>query len=458
MRVYSIIDEQQDAEYLALTEERSYLLWENAGIKIQEAALTAKQIQDLFQQVEKGVTDSGSNRTLIGKGKDVADAVKTAYDDLVSKVQNSGPVQNVDAKYDQIAAKLKQATGGDNGVMQYVQKYRDFAKKHPIAQSFIYSALIAAAGISGVGAGGAAALGLLKMADKLLQGEKFSTAVGKGLATGATAYAAGQIGKAMQGAAGPDTSNLSWNGGATQATMSNGKITGDVVLNHVRYSPGDPQYATAVNTIMKQAAKDHMLGTGAEFSAHAGKQVQSMGTDAFKSFNESALLGVALSERQLRIIFGTTQGIMLQEGVWDSVKSGAKKVAGAVADKVKTVGHNLTTKITADKLNKAWKDAGSPTDSNEVAAILRAQGVSDNVISSVYSSLNLPAPAAQPQQANQSTEPTDQTQQATNQSSTNAAEPAVQQTQGSRVSSNRVQQLKSLEQRISALEKQLKLA
>jgi hypothetical protein len=54
---------------------------------------------------------------------------------------------------------------------QYVQKYRDFAKKHPILQGFLYSALIAAAGISSAGLGGAAALALLKTADKALQGE-----------------------------------------------------------------------------------------------------------------------------------------------------------------------------------------------------------------------------------------------------------------------------------------------
>jgi hypothetical protein len=33
--------------------------------------------------------------------------------------------------------------------MKYVEKYRTFAKAHPIAQGIIYSALIAAAGISG---------------------------------------------------------------------------------------------------------------------------------------------------------------------------------------------------------------------------------------------------------------------------------------------------------------------
>lgn len=366
-------------ENTVLTEQRSYLLWESVGIKIKEAALTADQIQDLFRQVEQGATAGGGNRTAIGKGKDVAVAVKQAYDDLVSKVQNSAPMQNADAKYDEIAAKLKDATGGDNGVMQYVQKYRDFAKKHPIAQGFIYSALIAAAGISGVGAGGAAVLGLLKMADKLLQGEKFSTALGKGLATGATAFAAGQLGKAMQGSAGPDSSNLSWNGGATQATLSHGKITGDVVLNHVTYSPGDPQYATAVKTIMKQAAKDHMLGTGAEFSAHAGKQVQGMGKGAFGEFNESVLLGVALTEHQIKVMFRVIGLKNLNEGVWDSIKGAAKDI-----------GHNLTTKITANKLNKAWNSAGQPTDSDQLAQFLVAQGVDKSVVDSVYQQLSLP--------------------------------------------------------------------
>ena len=171
---------------------RTYRLWESAGQVLKEFQLDQKQIDQLFAQIEQDVTATGGNRTALGKGIDVTTkagaAVKKAYDDLVSQVQNSGPIKNVDAMYDQAAEKLKQATGGDQGVMQYVQKYRDFAKKHPIAQGIIYSVLIAAAGLSGAGLGGAAALGLFKMTDKLLQGEKFSTAVGKGAMTGAMAY------------------------------------------------------------------------------------------------------------------------------------------------------------------------------------------------------------------------------------------------------------------------------
>lgn len=192
---------------IIITESRSYLyegldkkhkntmfLWESAGAKLIEANLTVDQINQIFANVEQGMTNAGGNRTMLGKGMDAASAVNKAWEDLKTKVQNSGPIKNVDAMYDQAAEKLKQATGGDQGVMKYVQMYRDFAKKHPIAQSLIYSALIAAAGISGAGLGGAAALGLFKMVDKLLQGEKFSSATYSGAKTGAMAYGASKVG------------------------------------------------------------------------------------------------------------------------------------------------------------------------------------------------------------------------------------------------------------------------
>jgi len=176
---------------------RTYRLWESAGYVLKEFQLDQKQIDQLFAQVEKDATAAGGNRTALGKGIDITTdagkAVKQAYDDLVAQVQNSGPVKNFDALYDQATEKLKAATGGDSGAMSYVQKYRDFAKKHPIAQGVIYSALIAAAGLSGAGLGGAAAIGLFKMTDRLLQGDKFSSAVGKGAVAGATAYAASNI-------------------------------------------------------------------------------------------------------------------------------------------------------------------------------------------------------------------------------------------------------------------------
>ena len=200
MKLTQITEQYELYNGIAITEQRSYHLWETAGVAIREAALTPAQIQKLFQQIEQDVTAAGSNRTLLGKGKDAASAVNKAWEDLKTKIQNTGPIKNMDAAYDSAIAKIEAGLGGpDNAINKVIQKYRKFAKEHPIAQSFIYAALIAAAGISGAGLGGAATLGLLKMTDKLLQGEKFSTAAYQGGKTGALAYGASKVGDYIKG-------------------------------------------------------------------------------------------------------------------------------------------------------------------------------------------------------------------------------------------------------------------
>jgi hypothetical protein len=414
-------------EGLNSSEKHSVMLWESAGYAIKEAALSADQIQQLFTSIEKGATASGSNRTLVGKGKDVADAVKTAYDNLVSKVQNSAPIKNIDAKYDQAAEKLKQATGGDQGVMQYVEKYRKFANEHPIAQSLIYSALIAAAGISGVGVGGAAALGLLKMTDKLLQGEKFSTAVGKGVATGAMAYGASKIADLFKSStpspsaatSGPTQGlspeqvdhlkklgaegnkmiakdNALWiqgQDGPTMLTPPRG-VSADQMLkvaqdtasttNTVKDIAGTAIDTAQELTASQMSAIEKALADGKKLSPQlqasydltkgdAGNRLGAAKSGWYDSIERDS--SKKLSEGQVYLVFNRVSAAQLNEGIWDSVKGAAGKVAGAVSDKAHTIGHNLTTKVTANKLNKAWQSAGSPTDSNELAAFLKQQGV-----------------------------------------------------------------------------------
>ena len=183
-----------------ITETRTYKLWESAGRKIVEAQLTPDQIQQIFQGAQDIETGGGNNRTMIGKGKDAATAVGQAWEELKTKAQTSKPIDGFEKKYDALANRLKQATGGDQGAMKYVQYYRDFAKKHPIAQGVVYAALIAAIGLSGAGLGGAAALGLFKMTDKLLQGDKFTSAAYSGAKTGGLAYGASQLGQQFKGA------------------------------------------------------------------------------------------------------------------------------------------------------------------------------------------------------------------------------------------------------------------
>jgi hypothetical protein len=86
-----------------------------------------------------------------------------------------------------------------------------------------------------------------------------------------------------------------------------------------------------------------------------------------------------------------TPAVILTEGPMDALKKAGgaiggalKKGAAAVGAKAAQVGKNMTTKVTADKLNKAWNKAGKPTDSNKIADILRQAGVSDDVLAPIY--------------------------------------------------------------------------
>ena len=182
--------------------------WERILRPIFEAQLTPDQINSLFQQAQQTATDGGANRTSIGKGVDATKAAGEAFEKVKAAMQNSGPIQGFEAQYDQLAAKLKEKTGGDQGVMQYVQKYRDFATKHPVAQKVIYAAAIAALGALAVGgsiaavSGGPIVLGLFKMTDRLLQGDKLTSAAWQGVKVAGGAAAAVGVGKAVRGALG----------------------------------------------------------------------------------------------------------------------------------------------------------------------------------------------------------------------------------------------------------------
>jgi LysM repeat protein len=171
---------------------------------IVERKMTEPEILALFAKVEQGATAGGANRTLIGKGKDVAtdvaSAISNAYNGVANKISSSGPVSGFDVAVDKLTDKLATAAGGQSGaVMTAIKKYREFAKKHPVMQGAIYAGLIALTGLSGAGLGGAALLGGIKAFDKLLLGNKASSALWSGFVTGATAYGIGQAKAALSG-------------------------------------------------------------------------------------------------------------------------------------------------------------------------------------------------------------------------------------------------------------------
>lgn len=179
-----------------------------------EAQLDAKQIDAVFRAVADGAAKGGnvdkegdepvSNRTMLGKGADVVTDVakkfSASWEKVKTAISQSGPVSGFDVMVDKLQGSLLNAAGGQKGAVgKAMQKYRDFGNAHPVMQGAIYAILIALAGITGAGLGGAAIIAGIKVADRLLMGDKASSALWKGFKTGAIAYGAGQLAQHIRG-------------------------------------------------------------------------------------------------------------------------------------------------------------------------------------------------------------------------------------------------------------------
>ena len=426
-----------------------------------EASITPDQVQQIFTGVEKGATAAGGNRTAIGQGKDVVAKANEVINNVGKWLQNTTPVQAFDQKFEDLKGKVS-AKFPD--VAQNLTAMGDWAKANPGKTAAIIGVLTALASLAGGPIGGAIAGQVLKGATELLKGEKLSTAVGKGLKAAAVGWLAGKsfemIGKAISGGIeavadtmypGANNLNLKFiaNGVGYPSTSEQLRVLAtpeDAAAIKAAFDEGSrawdsENYEAAQQAFAKAAELAARTETDAYMNALAiadvnREAIQQQAADAVKLFqglgaaaqgaasgatgmdkqgapdNQTAAPGAAptaesLRENQIRNMFYTIErkSMVMSEGIGDALKGMAGKAAG----KLQQVGTNLTTKVTADKLMSAWKSAGSPTDSDAVAAILRKAGVSDDIINTTYTSMNLgtPAPAAQ-QDATAPTAPTAQ--------------------------------------------------
>jgi hypothetical protein len=420
-----------------------------------EVALTPDQIQQLFTTIEKG-----SDRTLLGKAKDAPGKISDAwFNKFGGMLQSSTPVKAFDQKFEEIKSSIAEK---NPKLAASLAKYGEFAKNNPKLHKFllgIAGSVAAALGVAvaggigasvlAIGTGTAIAVGIVNIADRLLQGQKASTAIGRGATAGIVAgisaaamagigkWAAGLREKAIPiGDTGLEqisykaTRKLSSFGMSSEEmvqgfnvtvdkdaasairsavnAMQNGDSSAFSQLQDVARLIHSADYKAQMKDIAG-AAKDLAFNNdsllqwikgltqaattvgGAAAGQAAGAAGEKAATPAPKEGFTAT--GKKLSEGQIYMIFNrvcTHQ--QLDEGPMDFIKGAAAKGM----DKLKTVGKNLTTKFTADKLNSAWKKAGSPMDSEEVAAILKQAGVGDDVVGKVYTDLKLPTPGAAP--------------------------------------------------------------
>ena len=418
-----------------------------------EVAVAPDQIQQLFTTIEKG-----SGRTALGKVLDAPGKISDAwFNKFGGMLQSSSPVKAFDQKFEDIKSKI---AAENPELAAKLAKYGAFAKDNPKLHKFllgIAGSVAAALGVAvaggigasvlAIGTGTAIAVGIVNIADRLLQGQKASTAIGRGatagIVAGISAAAMAGIGKWAAGLreksipiGDSGLEEISYK--ATRKLSSFGmemeEMTQgfDVVVDADAASAvrsavnamqnGDSSAFTQLQEIGRlihsadyKARMKDLAGLAKDVAynndsllqwikgltqaaqtvggAAAGQAAGAAGEKPAAPKESFATTGKKLSEGQAYLVFNrvsTLNNSMLAEGPMDAIKG----LAGKAMNKVKTVGNNLTTKVTADKLNSAWQKAGSPTDSNELAKFLEKQGVSADVVNQVYGSMKLPAPGS----------------------------------------------------------------
>lgn len=391
-----------------------------------EATLTADQIGQLFTNIEKSATTAGGNRTMLGKGIDAGKAVNQAIDNVGKWLQNTTPVQAFDQKYEDLKNKIGAKFPG---LEKNLTAMGTWAKENPGKTAAIIGVLTTIAALAGGPAGGAIAGQILRGTTELLKGEKISTAVGKGVKTAAIGALAGygidKIGDMLSGGVRMVADNLF--PGAQKLNLSFSAYgTGPSTFQNIPDVVGRAKDLAPIQSAFQNASQ--AWNSGDYSKAYSLFQ---QAKDAAAKLSDPSFVAQLTKDQEARsAIMQGAKGIMQASDAFAAAAQGAASGAGAgglkkqattesrsLTDKqVKLVfegvmswlgkkAGNLTTKVTADKLMSAWKKAGSPTDSAQIATLLTQNGVSKDIVDNVFAQMKISSAPAQPQQAQPAQQP-----------------------------------------------------
>jgi hypothetical protein len=378
-------------------------------LSLNEANLTADQIKQLFTNVEQQVTAGGENRSGLGQAKDVAVETKKIIGQIPGWLKNSTPVKNFDGKFKELKDTINKKFP-DSKLLDAVSGLGTMAANNPGKTAAIVGILTVLAGLAAGPLGGMIAGSVLKSASQLLQGKDLSTAVGSGLKTGAMGAVAGFAGDAMAGgdAAADATAAGDAAGGLTidpSAQAATDKLIGQYPPDEYTYTAGGAGNITITDADGNVVATQNISRTGlngqqfVDYANQQGAKTESI-VKKKQLIKEEILYNLRpLSESMVAILFkriATTNHKMISEGViWeqgDEPEGQKPSFMQKVMGKASEFGKNLTTKVTASKLMSAWKQEGSPPDSDGIAEFLKKQGVNDQVIAQTFKDMQLPPP------------------------------------------------------------------
>ncbi len=457
MRIQHLTEHQNNLiilESLGLNEDPYYVKWMNdIHPVLVEVALNPEQIKQLFKNIETTASDQGSNRSGVGKAVDAAGeltdkAKELWFDKLGGMLQNSAPVKAFDEKWEEIKTKV---AAKNPELAAKLAKYGEFAKNNPKLHKFLLAvgaSLAASVGVALAGGVGASALaigtgagvatGIVNIADRLLKGEKASTAIGRGgtagLIAGLTAGAMAKIGQFASGMReksipfGTEDTGLemvSWKATSVQKSfgqelkqMTQGfnvlvrPEEAEAIRTAIKgIQAGEPGSFQTLMTIAREVhSKDYKIGMheivagawdaaknndslmqwikGLTQAATAGSGAVGTAAASAGEKKESYYVQTRpLSEGQVYLLLRKiSEQQQLDEGPMDWLKKGAAAVGKGVA----AVGKQITTNATYPKLLAAWKLEGSPTDSEELKKFLQNYGgITPEVIDKVYTDMKL---------------------------------------------------------------------
>jgi len=114
--------------------------------------------------------------------------------------------------------------------------------------------------------------------------------------------------------------------------------------------------------------------------------------------NRSAANGIRLREyidsRQTARAWLLRESLGRERGGVALTEAGITAVFEGLGDYFKTMGKNLTNKVTVDKLKSAWQKADMPDDSEQIAALLQKAGVGKAVINGIFKNMGIPTAGA----------------------------------------------------------------
>lgn len=365
-----------------------------------EVAMNPAQIQQLFKSIEQG-----AGRTGLGKAVDVAKGAADKISDVWfnkfgGMLQSSGPVQAFDQKWEDIKSKV---AAKNPGLAAKLAKYGEFAKNNPKLHKFLLAiggSAAAALGVAlagGVGAGALAvgtgagvATGILNIADRLLQGQKASTAIGRGATTGAIAgLAAGAAAKISELVKAGIQSDLIAN------------LRGTEIRRHLMDYNGVP-----FSAVTKQPETQMLSQAFQSMSANNPESIRKFTDIMAKVSSPEYQQQISATREVARAAKEAAKSAMsVVKDLTNIATTAAGGAASAATNQQPTTEHLSEAqinelfgftgnKVDASKLEKAWKKAGSPTDSAEVAKVLAGAGVDNALIAQTFKNMGIEPPAA----------------------------------------------------------------